>query len=466
MKRWKKTAALSALLMTVSAVPAMAGEADLPVEHPIEAVPISAPVDALPILAPDAGRSILRLVGEVEWVDLEGGFWAVGGMRLIGDQEQFRQLAGQRVVVIGTEFTGMSIQMVPAIEVISIRQAGEVEALGPVVLWDVGADAPVPREIRVFGEPVSGDLGSPVTADGVLFVPLRAIAEALGAEVTWDQDERLARVALPDRTVVFRIGQQEAEVLDAAARTDSGSRISMAQPPQIVNDRTLISADALTTVLGLRQIEAEEGVMSLIAGEVVDLTFPEEPAAPEEGMQADRVVGRISQVEDGRILVEGPLMSNGEPMLIWLTVSDETAITVGEEAGTAADLQVGAQIIAELTGPILESFPARGGAASITVVQEQEPVEDPDQQAYVLTGVIKEIADGRILLEGEPMASGEPFLAWLAVDEQTAITVGDAEGTVDDLKVGARVEVEVTGPMLMSYPAQGGAASIRVLPEE
>ena len=136
MKRWKKTAALSALLMTVSAVPAMAGEADLPVEHPIEAVPISAPVDALPILAPDAGRSILRLVGEVEWVDLEGGFWAVGGMRLIGDQEQFRQLAGQRVVVIGTEFTGMSIQMVPAIEVISIRQAGEVEALGPVVLWD------------------------------------------------------------------------------------------------------------------------------------------------------------------------------------------------------------------------------------------------------------------------------------------------------------------------------------------
>ena len=39
----------------------------------------------------------------------------------------------------------------------------------------------------MFGERVSGDLGSPVTADGVLFVPLRAIAEALGAEVTWDR---------------------------------------------------------------------------------------------------------------------------------------------------------------------------------------------------------------------------------------------------------------------------------------
>src|SRR5690606_39772386 len=76
--------------------------------------------------------------------------------------------------------------------------------------------------------PISGDLGSPVTADGVLFVPLRAIAEALGAEVTWDQDERLARVALPDRTVVFRIGQQEAEDRKSTRLNSSHVKISYA----------------------------------------------------------------------------------------------------------------------------------------------------------------------------------------------------------------------------------------------
>ena len=456
MKRWKKTAALSALLMTVSAVPAFAGDSDLPVAVPVDAVPISAPADDLVILAPDAGASILRLVGEVEWVDLEGGFWAVGGTRLIGDPEEFKKYAGQTVVVVGTEFTGVSIQMVPAIEVMSIRPAGEVEATGSVILWDVGADTPMPKEIRVYGEPVPGDLGSPVVADGVLFVPLRAIAEAMGGEVTWDGEQRLVRVSLPDRIALFRIGDREAEVRLEGVESAGEGRASMAQPPQIINDRTMISADAITTVLGLRHMEAEEGILNLV-GEVVDLTTPAEVTAPEEAMR-DQLYGRISQVEDGRILVEGPLMSNGEPMLIWLTISDETQITVGEGAGTAADLQVGADVIVELSGPILESFPARGGAASIVVV--------PPQKADILTGVIKEIADGRILLEGEPMASGEPFLAWLAVDENTAITVGDTEGTPDDLKVGARVEVELTGPMLMSYPAQGGAASIRVLPEE
>ncbi|BAD39684.1 stalk domain-containing protein [Symbiobacterium thermophilum] len=454
MKLWKKTAALSALVMGVSAAPALA--TSVPADTPVDATPISAPVEILPIVAPEEAGSFLRLVGPVEWVDLEGGFWAVAGMRLIGDQEEIAQFAGQEVVVEGTEFTGISFHMVPAIEVMSIRLAGEVEAMAPV-LRDVGADAPLPREILVNGKPVARELGSPVVADGVLLVPLRAIAEAMGAEVAWDGEGQLVRVGLADRTVIFRIGQQEAEVLDAAVAPAGSARISMAQPAQIVGDRTMISADAITTVFGLRQTEAEEGVMSLVPGDVADLTAPEPVTLPDDAFH-DLLTGRIRQVEDGRILLEGPPMANGEPMLIWLTVSDDTQITVGEGAGTAADLQVGAEVIVSLSGPILESFPARGGADSIQVL--------PAPKADILTGVIKEIEGGRILLEGEPMDSGEPFLAWLAVDENTVITIGDAGATAADLQVGARVEVELTGPMLMSYPAQGGAARIRILPAE
>jgi len=85
MKRWKKTAALSALLMTVAAVPAAARDLD----EPVTAQPISAPVDVAPILAPEEIGAYMRLMGPVEWVDLEGGYWAVGGMRLIGDNELF-----------------------------------------------------------------------------------------------------------------------------------------------------------------------------------------------------------------------------------------------------------------------------------------------------------------------------------------------------------------------------------------
>src|SRR5690606_6260103 len=158
-----------------------------------------------------------------------------------------------------------------------------------------------------------------------------------------------------------RIGLQEAEVLDAAAKSDDSSRVAMAQPAQIIDDRTMISADAITTVLGLRQTEAEEGVMNLVSGAVTHVNVPEELTAPDEAMQGGRLRGTSSQVEDGRFLLEGPLRSNGEPMLIWLTISDETQITVGEGAGTAADLEVGREVVVELSGPILESYPAQGG---------------------------------------------------------------------------------------------------------
>lgn len=447
MKRWKKTAALSALLMTVAAVPAAARDLD----EPVTAQPISAPVDVAPILAPEEIGAYMRLMGPVEWVDLEGGYWAVGGMRLIGDNELFKQYEGMEVVVEGREFTGISFYMVPAIEVIRIRPAGEVEALSPLS-WDVPANAPLPREIWVNGAPIATNLGSPVVVDGILFVPLRAIAEAAGAEVTWDGALRQVHVRLGDRAAVFRIGGQEAELRLDGPESAEPNRIALAKPVQIIDDRTMIPADAISTVLGLSQVPADEGVMSLVPASQLVLPGPE--AIQQEG----RYVGRISQVEEGRILLEGPPMANGEPELIWLTITDETKITVGDAVGTAADLQVGAEIVVEVSGPILESYPARAAAASIMVV--------PAPRADVLTGTIKEIADGRILLEGAPMDSGEPFLAWLAIEENTKILVGDAEGSASDLKVGARVEVEVTGPMLMSYPAQGGAAVIRVLPAE
>lgn len=357
MKNWKRTATLSALILAASAASALANGLDQPVSTPV--LPISAPVDVEPILSPVGAH--LRLVGLVEWVDLEGGYWAVGGTRLIGNQEEFKKYAGQKVVVEGTEFTGISFQMVPAINVISIRPAGEVEAMAPAQ-WDVPADAPLPREIRVNGVSLAAELGSPVMADGVLLVPLRAIVEAAGGQVTWDGDVHQVRVRMPDRTALFRIGQQEAEMHVDGVMYLTVNRVSMVRPVEIIGDRTMISADAISTVLGLQQVEAEEGVMSLVPASPFVLQEPEAVG------QESRRVGKISQVEGGRILLEGPIMENGQPDLIWLTITEDTKIIFGEGQGTAADLQVGTQVVVEIDGPIRESFPAQASAASILVL--------------------------------------------------------------------------------------------------
>lgn len=431
MKHWKHTAALSALLMAAVAVPATAADLD-------------APVDAVPIKEP-AGN-FMNLTGPVEWVDLEGGFWAVGGVRLIGNFN-FAQYQGRNVVVEGTEFTGVSFQMVPAIVVTSILPAPEVELRSPVP-----ANAPLPRAILVDGNPVDASQGDPVvTADGVLMVPVRSIVEAAGGTVTWINDTQEVRVRMPDRTAVFQIGSQEAEMNEDGVYYLIRNMISTAAAPQLVNGRTLISADAITSILGLYQVKAEEGVLSLVSGKTADLTPPD--AAVE-----NLVVGTIEVVEEGRILLKGQPMANGEPMRIWLTVSDETQITVNGNPGTWADLAPGAQVVAELTGPILESYPARGGAASIQVIVDE---------SETFSGVIEAVDEGRILVAGAPMPGGEPPRVYFSITDETVIVMAadgqDQPATAADLAVGQQVEVEHAGPMVLSYPAQAGADLIRIL---
>jgi hypothetical protein len=93
-----------------------------------------------------------------------------------------------------------------------------------------------------------------------------------------------------------------------------------------------------------------------------------------EEMEQQILAGSIVQVEDGeqtRILLQGGPMSSGEPMLIWLTIDEDTAITWAEsgEEATAADLAVDQAVEAELSGPVMESYPCQGVATKITITK-------------------------------------------------------------------------------------------------
>ena len=97
--------------------------------------------------------------------------------------------------------------------------------------------------------------------------------------------------------------------------------------------------------------------------------------------------------------------------------------------------------------------------------EEEQPAEGAEEESR-LTGTIKEIRAGerKILVEGGPMASGEPSLTWVTLFEDTELSRG-AEGesiTLADLEIGQEVEVVVSGAILMSYPAQAGASAVVV----
>jgi hypothetical protein len=77
----------------------------------------------------------------------------------------------------------------------------------------------------------------PKILNGRTLVPLRFIAEKLGAEVTWDDESRTAKLVKDGDTILVAVGDNTMYVNDRA--------ITLDVPPTIVNNRTLVPLRAI-----------------------------------------------------------------------------------------------------------------------------------------------------------------------------------------------------------------------------
>lgn len=88
-----------------------------------------------------------------------------------------------------------------------------------------------PTSVFVNGQPLQFDV-APVVIGGRTLVPLRAIFEALGADVTWDQPTQTATATWQGGDVVLPIG--------AAAATVRGEDRKLDVPAQLIGGRTMV----------------------------------------------------------------------------------------------------------------------------------------------------------------------------------------------------------------------------------
>ena len=95
--------------------------------------------------------------------------------------------------------------------------------------------------ILINGAPLTMDV-QPIIAGDRLFVPLRAIFEALGAEVLWDDATKTVTGKRSDRTVIMTIGDENAYV--------NGTQIAMGLAPMIKDSRTLVPVRFVSEGLG------------------------------------------------------------------------------------------------------------------------------------------------------------------------------------------------------------------------
>lgn len=82
----------------------------------------------------------------------------------------------------------------------------------------------------------------PTVIDGRTLVPVRAIFEALGATVEWDQATKTATGTRGETTVVIQIDNTTAYVNGEAKILDV--------PAQLINDRTMVPARFISEALG------------------------------------------------------------------------------------------------------------------------------------------------------------------------------------------------------------------------
>lgn len=114
------------------------------------------------------------------------------------------------------------------------------------VVTDEPTETPVPVEeeitVTIDGKKLDfADQGASMINNRTL-VPMRAIFEALGANVDWLQEYKTVIAETPDTKIIMRIDESIYYVNSAAFQLDV--------PAQLVNDRTMIPARAVAEALG------------------------------------------------------------------------------------------------------------------------------------------------------------------------------------------------------------------------
>lgn len=97
--------------------------------------------------------------------------------------------------------------------------------------------------ICMDGKPLTAKDMPAIIIDERTMLPMRLIAEALGAEVAWNEDANQVYVINDTNTIVFQINDKTGY--------QNGNTFTMDVPPMIVNERTMLPVRALANALDL-----------------------------------------------------------------------------------------------------------------------------------------------------------------------------------------------------------------------
>lgn len=162
---------------------------------------------------------------------------------------------------------------------------------------------PITPTVKLDGVPLAFDV-DPMIVQGRTLVPFRAIAEALGVDVVWNDADRSILASDADTTVSLAIGSPTMYV--------NGMPHQLDVPPMIVNSRTLLPLRAFSWAFGAEIgwdgetytvfITSPVRQMRMMAFYALD-SFPRRHLVP---AFSDVAYGWARFAEDGSVILNGP----------------------------------------------------------------------------------------------------------------------------------------------------------------
>ena len=303
-------------------------------------------------------------------------------------------------------------------------------ALAAAVMMTGAVFATDSSALVINGEAVEG--ANVITKDDMTFVPVRALCEALGMEVLWDNDAELVTIAKLPVYVTF---SPEADGYTFAKTAP----MQLGSAPFMKNDRTYVPAAFISEILQQEFTVAENGDVNVTA-------------------VIDNSVGAIiveTSAENGNLTITVNDSKRGE---VVVNITDETVIVDENGAALTTDALVkDASIKVEYADFMTMSIPPITNAVKIQVMGSVAEIEEA---AAVYTIIEKNDEEGTITIYDAVMSSE----VVLNVSEETVIT--DKDGNKVDagaLEVGTDITVERADFMTMSIPPITNALSIVVM---
>ena len=136
-------------------------------------------------------------------------------------------------------------------------------------------------KVYVDGQQISFDT-APVIVEGTTLVPMRAIFEAIGATVDWNQDTKTATGTKDGSTVSVQIGNEYGY--------KGSEAIKLLQPAQLINSRTMVPLRFISESLGCDvQWEGTPKTITITtSGTVAQITPPaDEPATTDPSHEGE-----------------------------------------------------------------------------------------------------------------------------------------------------------------------------------